>query len=809
MRRRWRQLHWLHLPDRRGSPPGTLDASGIYAVGATRVIWTLVDSASNTTTCTQLITVVDNEAPMFACPEDIVATNQPLTCDAFVSIPIPFVTNNCMLDDGHALLFDGADDFVDCGTSDLGITTSITVEAWLMVTNVSQDGALIAKNPTNASWALFLDDDNTAHEGAGLIWRPSTVGAGLAIPSIPVSVWTHIAVVQSGNLARIFVDGVPQTTGPTTPIGGGGGPLTVGAFDGSHFLDGKLDDIRVWNTARTGAEIKADATTQLTGTEPGLVLYYDVEELVNSDRLADQTAGANHGTLTNMDTNSAWCTPGAFPLMFEITNSLTGPNEPSGLFPVGTTLITWAAADLAGNITSCTQSVIVIDGDAPNINCPNTIVVNADPGLCTAGIVLSRPFSVDNCDGAASGTALEFEGINDEVVVGDNPSLSITGVITVEAWIKPTILGVDQGIVEKWDMLDGGYALRLLSGGNIKFATLDEENTFDSVNGITAVQPGVWTHVAGVFNGSSLEVYVNGVLDNVNASSRNPKDGFSPLRIGMRWNMTLPFNGCIDDVRIWSIVRSQADIGSAMSELLTGLETGLNAYYTFEDGYGSQNLTDLTPNGNVGSLVNMNPLNDWVASDAYSGNLTFVNNFNGSDNASDFYPIGTTELEWNVTDGSGNGGVCTQIVVVLPEATDLLVTKEVDNPFVPEGSPVEYTITVTNLSNVCVTGVQVTDMLPLEFDYVDASTTNYSHLSGIWNIGEIPPFGSTQLVIEGDAGFGFPFEIVENTATVTAIDNVDVNSSNDSDDVSFTIQGGVLAQPDSDNDGLPDHWEIA
>ena len=72
-----------------------------------------------------------------------------------------------------------------------------------------------------------------------------------------------------------------------------------------NILDGNLDEVRIWNTVRTQAEIQANMNTELTGSEINLVAYYNFNAGQGTS-LPDLTTNNNSGTLTNMDPSSDW-----------------------------------------------------------------------------------------------------------------------------------------------------------------------------------------------------------------------------------------------------------------------------------------------------------------------------------------------------------------------------------------------------------------------------------------------------------------------------------------------------------------------
>ena len=81
--------------DNCGTPTITNDAPASFPIGNTTVTWTSTDGAGNFVTCTQVVTVVDNENPTITCPSDTVVGNTPGLCGAVVNYTAPVGTDNC------------------------------------------------------------------------------------------------------------------------------------------------------------------------------------------------------------------------------------------------------------------------------------------------------------------------------------------------------------------------------------------------------------------------------------------------------------------------------------------------------------------------------------------------------------------------------------------------------------------------------------------------------------------------------------------------------------------------------------------
>ena len=228
----------------------------------------------------------------------------------------------------------------------------------------------------------------------------------------------------------------------------------------------------------------------------------------------------------------------------------------------------------------------------------------------------------------AQNNALDFDGSNDYVSISSSSSLQISNNITLEAWIKLDNTSGSKVVVLS---ADGGAAantsfiLRIPSAGNVfRFSCgggsgtdFDGEGSVSETVDSPTISSGIWYHVAGVRNGTSLTLYLNGKSVATESISNNSLHTHSSsLGIGYFPSYAQYFDGQIDEVRIWNDARSQAEIKANMYKELSGSESNLVAYYNFNDGSGTT-LTDLTSNSNDGTMNNMDGSSDWVSNTLY------------------------------------------------------------------------------------------------------------------------------------------------------------------------------------------------
>ncbi|GAB5418202.1 MAG: hypothetical protein Crog4KO_28330 [Crocinitomicaceae bacterium] len=190
----------------------------------------------------------------------------------------------------------------------------------------------------------------------------------------------------------------------------------------------------------------------------------------------------------------------------------------------------------------------------------------------------------------------------------NNTDLQLAGDWTIEALIRmaPGFNSSQVHLVECYDQstANGGFALRL-SNQRVQAYAMGVGVQLNA-NGNQIIQEDMWTHIAATFHESSglMTIYVNGVIDNQQTLSVDQFTSAQTMRIGARGDdADVNQYSLIDEVRVWDIARDSIEIISTINTCLTGTETGLQAYYTFENETGTT-ITDKTPNGHDGTIIN-------------------------------------------------------------------------------------------------------------------------------------------------------------------------------------------------------------
>src|SRR6185503_4467074 len=200
---------------------------------------------------------------------------------------------------GQVLELDGQGAFMEVNGAEPIIPREgeFTVECWAM-SAVAPGGPLreiLSQGPADRDRTVpgkpfYLGSDQGGMLRAGDPWTRT----GVAVPS---SGWHHYALVRGSDQTRLYLNGRLSATLARPIENPPVGPFRIGQQWGTDWEPwaGQVDDVRVWNVARSESQIRTNLSATLTGREPGLVGYWNFEDAAQPGR--DLSPHARHGTL--------------------------------------------------------------------------------------------------------------------------------------------------------------------------------------------------------------------------------------------------------------------------------------------------------------------------------------------------------------------------------------------------------------------------------------------------------------------------------------------------------------------------------
>lgn len=198
--------------------------------------------------------------------------------------------------------FDGVQSIISFNKPLLNKMTAFTMEGWVKASSL--------RNGHNA----FFGQNNVIELGikkkkltAWVLGQDYSSSA-----SFPVQEWHHVALVGNGANLLFFLDGSLISVFILAAKNYGSSPLEfmIGGFvfwgerDNANidFFAGLITEVRLWQVARSQADIQANLSKRLSGKEPNLIAYYPLNEIINLDTFrgtALDLAGGNHCTVNN------------------------------------------------------------------------------------------------------------------------------------------------------------------------------------------------------------------------------------------------------------------------------------------------------------------------------------------------------------------------------------------------------------------------------------------------------------------------------------------------------------------------------
>ena len=334
---------------------------------------------------------------------------------------------------GNVVLMNGTTDYIEVPDHLALRPTNLTLEAWINFSSIPSFGPIFNKvvgSGISDTYQLFLLNGvlkATVESFAGLntfvqiTWTP-TLGQ-----------WYHVAFTydDATRSEKLYIDGAVIAT---NVVGASpqydNSPLYIGGDrdNGTTYYSfpGKIDEARIWSVVRTSTEILSTINTSLSGNEPGLAVYYKMDETSQGAGIIVANSSTTSGSAINGTTFGTSCTP-----VFTINSPAISSFSPSSGV-IGTT-VTIAGVNfdptLANNIvtfngvaatvsasTATSISVIVTSGSSTGainvmVGCNSatsagSFTVNPNPVIN----INSQPTGATVCDGVTAQFTVNASG---------------------------------------------------------------------------------------------------------------------------------------------------------------------------------------------------------------------------------------------------------------------------------------------------------------------------------------------------------------------------------------------------------------
>lgn len=449
------------------------------------------------------------------------------SCNAWLGSPT-YVSGQV----GTAVDF-GPNGFAQCpGAAHRSIANNLTLSFWIRASGTLQawQGVASAKDSTLTppiGWSVANDNGNSLYL---IVDTSAQTNAACGIGKVPAldGAWHHVVFTASSGTVNSYLDGRWVDTCSYAHGGGFAAPASIPDFanvvsSGSSVVD----EFAAWDTVLTATEIEQIFARQSARYSGQL-----------TSRVMDAySAGQNWTTFS-------WLT--SLPFLKELPDFGAGPvqNETSASYPqlVGST---GSTGD--DNLMSGIVGLWHFNESAATGGAGNDFADDSGSG-----------FAGEAVGGAAFGAAglmnngLSLDGTAGYATFGDRFDFAGTAPFSVSLWYRTNTDSGAPVLVAKYQH-DGTFWqgwLAYLSPGNICFArTLNGGGSTACIN--TSTADGRWHHWVGVYDGTSIRAYLDGVPSSPVADTNSILNHAGNFQIGFNSTGSY-FSGVLDEAAVWS-----------------------------------------------------------------------------------------------------------------------------------------------------------------------------------------------------------------------------------------------------------------
>ena len=443
---------------------------------------------------------------------------------------------------GRALVLDGVDDSAQLPNTVGALGKEFTLAAFVKLSPGTGEVSVIESKTGDCSdFAIRINSSGAPvafveESKCGIV----SVAAGTTITK---GAWHHIALTADGTTYRFYLDGVLKGTHAQTAKPLETGPIGIGRkFGVGGFFKGSIDEVGVWHFALSPAAVAGLSSTGFPE------INRNVEICDTKDNDCDTVVDENKST--------------------EICDGQDNDCDSvvdEGFTDKGVACDSSAADDCSygSGICSFDGTKTYCAGDAPLLwyrfeTAKSDKVFDyarATHASLTGGVSWLAPTA------GTIGNALSFDGtgaVSTAGAAGADPNDAVPH-MTIEARAKLDV-GSAGTIVER----PGAYKIASTGGNTVVCSfTLQGEATAFSAQSIVTV--GTWHHLACVYDGRAVRLYVDGKFKALTLTPVSGPFGLAVPKGGSTLDVGVDFEGDIDEVAVWDDRLTEAEISSHSS----------------------------------------------------------------------------------------------------------------------------------------------------------------------------------------------------------------------------------------------------
>lgn len=227
---------------------------------------------------------------------------------------------------GSSLAFDGVDDYVNLGSSEiLKPELPVSISCWLNISKMEHAMGVVLLGYTNNRYTgiwmdVFLDKKIQISFGNGGSQGASGRRTFRASKVLEEKKWYYVnAIIYDATKMDVYIDGIKYEgeysgSGSNLVYSNGESRLGFGLVNNlEYYFDGQIDEVSIFNRALTAEEVQYNMYHKLAGNEAGLVGYWDFDEgqgQIANDKSGNGNDGQLGGSVEVQISDPNWVSPG-------------------------------------------------------------------------------------------------------------------------------------------------------------------------------------------------------------------------------------------------------------------------------------------------------------------------------------------------------------------------------------------------------------------------------------------------------------------------------------------------------------------